>query len=159
MKAYKNPHRRILERRRLRAWHLYQRGWRACDIATALGVSRPAVSQWLKAGKRDGEDGLASRRATGAPARLSARHRMMLTAMLRDTPSTYGLRDQRWTSTNVGVMIQRLFGVEYTPQHVARLMRAAKDSKELLPRMLRLELRDLVRDRTINELRTRITKR
>lgn len=158
MKAYKNPYRRVLERRRLRAWHLYQRGWKACDIATALGASRPAVSQWIKAAKRAGEEGLAARKATGAPARLSGRHRLMITAMLRDHPSAYGLSDARWTSTNVGVMIERLFGVSYTPQHVARIMRSSKESIELLPRMLRIELRDLLRHRSIEEMRTRMRK-
>lgn len=82
----------------------------------------------------------------------------MITAMLRDQPSAYGLRDARWTSTNVGAMIERLFGVTYTPQHIARIMRASKESTELLPRMLRIELRDLLRHRSIDEVRTRMRK-
>ena len=35
------------EWRRLRAWHLKQRGWTQHDIADALDVSAAAVSQWL----------------------------------------------------------------------------------------------------------------
>ncbi len=33
------------EGRRLRAWELWQQGWKQKDIATALGVSKGAVSQ------------------------------------------------------------------------------------------------------------------
>ena len=46
------------EERRKRAWALKHEGWPQKDIATALGVSEGAVSQWLKRA-REGE---ASRR-------------------------------------------------------------------------------------------------
>ena len=36
------------EGRRLRAWELYQAGWKQVAIAEALGVTPGAVSQWLK---------------------------------------------------------------------------------------------------------------
>jgi predicted transcriptional regulator len=35
------------EERRKRALELRQHGWRQCEIAEALGVSAPAVSQWV----------------------------------------------------------------------------------------------------------------
>jgi predicted transcriptional regulator len=36
------------EARRYRAWALHRRGWTQRTIATALGVTPGAVSQWLK---------------------------------------------------------------------------------------------------------------
>jgi transcriptional regulator with XRE-family HTH domain len=36
------------EGRRLRAWELNQEGWPQQRIADALGVSKGAVSQWMK---------------------------------------------------------------------------------------------------------------
>jgi Homeodomain-like domain len=35
------------EGRRLRAWQLYEQGWKQKDIAVALGVTEGAVSQWM----------------------------------------------------------------------------------------------------------------
>ncbi|MDP8946651.1 MAG: helix-turn-helix domain-containing protein, partial [Actinomycetota bacterium] len=40
------------EGRRLRAWELKQEGWKQRDIARALGVSKGAVSQWMKRAER-----------------------------------------------------------------------------------------------------------
>ena len=39
------------EGRRLRAWELHQQGWKQKDIATALGVTPGAVSQWMARGR------------------------------------------------------------------------------------------------------------
>jgi predicted transcriptional regulator len=41
------------EYRRFRAWELAQQGWKQCDIAVALGVTKGAVSQWLKRARVD----------------------------------------------------------------------------------------------------------
>lgn len=146
----------MMERRRQRAWVLHCRGWRSCDIAMALGVSRPAVSQWLSAARKDGAEALAARFPTGAPVRLSSRHQLMLTAMLRDSPEVFGIDSSRWLIKDVALMIERLFGVAYTPQHVGRLIRAANASSLIVPPVVMLELRDLIGDRTVAELRNRI---
>jgi transposase len=42
------------EGRRLRAWELKQEGWSQQQIAQALGVSKGAVSQWMKRGREGG---------------------------------------------------------------------------------------------------------
>lgn len=39
------------EERRKRAWKLFQAGWAQKQITEALGVTKGAVSQWIKAGK------------------------------------------------------------------------------------------------------------
>jgi transposase-like protein len=46
------------EARRLRAFNLAQQGWKQCEIANALGVSRPAVSQWLASAREFGRGGI-----------------------------------------------------------------------------------------------------
>jgi hypothetical protein len=35
------------EGRRFRAWELHQQGWKVGQIATTLGVTHGAISQWL----------------------------------------------------------------------------------------------------------------
>jgi predicted transcriptional regulator len=42
------------EGRRFRAWELKQEGWTQQQIADALGVSKGAVSQWMKRARQGG---------------------------------------------------------------------------------------------------------
>jgi predicted transcriptional regulator len=46
------------EGRRLRALELKRKGWKQRDIADALGVTKGAVSQWMKRAKEEGVQGL-----------------------------------------------------------------------------------------------------
>ncbi|MBF6592714.1 MAG: helix-turn-helix domain-containing protein [Ktedonobacterales bacterium] len=46
------------EWRRQRAWEVHEQGWWQKDIATALGVSRAAVCQWLKRRRAGGAEAL-----------------------------------------------------------------------------------------------------
>ena len=59
------------EGRRFRAFELHQKGWQQKDIAEALGVSKGAVSQWLKRAGEGGIEALRHRKPPGGPTRLS----------------------------------------------------------------------------------------
>ena len=59
----KKEHKSWKEERRKRAWELYQAGWPQKQIAEALGVTKGAVSQWIKAGKEGGEAALNSKKS------------------------------------------------------------------------------------------------
>src|SRR3712207_8668870 len=66
------------EGRRLRAWELKQEGWKQREIARALGVSKGAVSQWMKRAKLEGVEALKHKPPPGAKARLSEEQRAKL---------------------------------------------------------------------------------
>jgi transposase len=66
------------EGRRLRAWELKRKGWKHKEIADALGVSKGAVSQWVKRAREGGVEGLRRRIASGASPRLSEEERAKL---------------------------------------------------------------------------------
>lgn len=151
--------RALLERRRLRAVQLSQKGWRVTDIAQALNVSVPAVSQWLTIYRREGEDGLKARKRTGAPRRLSPRHSLMLQALLKRRPRENDIDADAWDRVLVQWVIKRLFGVTYSHQHCGRLLKAALDSKTTVPRVTRLELDDLLKKVDIARIRTRFGSR
>jgi len=50
-----------LEGRRLRAWELYEAGWKLRAISVALGVTLGAVSQSMKRGREGGKEALLKR--------------------------------------------------------------------------------------------------
>src|SRR6516164_288950 len=60
------------EWRRMQAWQLRQRGWKQRQIATALGVSEAAVSQWITMARDDGPVALLARSRPGPAAQRKA---------------------------------------------------------------------------------------
>jgi transposase len=112
------------EGRRLRAWELKQEGWKQQDIARALGVSKGAVSQWMKRAKQEGIEALKHRPPPGAKARLSEGERAKLPELLAQGAPAHGFRGEVWTCARVAEVIRKEFGVSYHPAHVSRLVRA-----------------------------------
>jgi len=113
------------EGRRFRAFELKQQGWSQQHIAEALGVSKGAVSQWMKRA-RDGGGAEALKRqpAPGARPRLSEDERARLPELLARGAQAHGFRGEVWTCERVAIVIRREFGVSYHPAHVSRVVRA-----------------------------------
>lgn len=112
------------EGRRLRAWELKQQGWSQQEIADVLGVTKGAVSQWMRRGREGGIEGLKRRIATGAPSRLGGEQWERLVELLASDAEAYGFGGKVWTCERVAELIFRQFGVRYHPAHVSRLVRA-----------------------------------
>lgn len=113
------------EGRRLRALELKRKGWKQQDIAEALGVTKGAVSQWMKRVKEEGVEGLRRKPPPGAPARLSEEQRESLPELLDRGAEAYGFRGEVWTCARVAEVIRKEFGVSYHPAHISRLLRAS----------------------------------
>jgi transposase len=111
------------EGRRLRAWELFQQGWRQRQIALALGVSEGAVSQWLTRARQAGSSALHDRPRPGRQPRLSPEQQARVPALLRQGAPAFGFRGDRWTLKRVREVIRREFGVTYSPSHISRLLR------------------------------------
>jgi transposase len=114
------------EGRRLRAFELKEEGFSHKQIAQALGVSKGAVSQWMKRA-RDGGGIEALRHCPppGARPRLTDNQR----ATLKELVSTfdaedYGFRGQAWTAQRLRWLIREEFEVSYHPAHVSRVARS-----------------------------------
>jgi len=109
----------------LRAFELKEEGWSQQRIAEALGVSKGAVSQWMKRARDGGGvEALKRRPAPGARPRLSEEQRMKLPELLVRGVEAHGFRGEVWTCERVAIVIRREFGVSYHPAHVSRVVRA-----------------------------------
>lgn len=113
----------LREWRRFRAWELSQQGWKQRDIATALGVTEGAVSQWLTKAREGGTESLRRRIAPGPPHRLSPEQRAQLPSLLAKGAEAYGFPGNVWTARRITGVIHKEFGVRYHPSHVNRLVR------------------------------------
>ena len=149
----------MLERRRLRAWELHNQGWRAVDIAAALDVSAAAVSQWLRIARSQGADGLLSRPKPGAPRALSDRHMLMLRALVASSPRDHRIDSDVWTRQLLATMIERLFGPRFSLQHVGRLLHRIESETQPIPKIVHVELRDLLRGTDVSRIRSQIRRR
>jgi transposase len=113
------------EGRRFRAFELKQQGWSQQPIAEALGVSKGAVSQWMKRARHGGGvEALKRQPAPGALPRLSEDQRAKLPELLAQGAQAHGFRGEVWTCERVAIVIRREFGVSYHPAHVSRVVRA-----------------------------------
>jgi transposase len=111
------------EARRLRAWELKQQGWEQRAIARALGVSEGAVCQWMSRARAGGVAALRRRPPPGAPPKLTAEQRAALPAVLAQGAEYHGFLGEVWTGGRVAAVIRRVYGVQYHPAHVSRLLR------------------------------------
>src|SRR5215216_3220852 len=118
------------EGRRLRAFELKQEGWSQQRIAEALGVSKGAVSQWMKRAREGGgPQALKRRPAPGASPRLSEEQRTKLPELLERGAEAHGFRGESWTCEREWLLvIRREFGVSYHPAHVSRFLKALRQS-------------------------------
>jgi transposase len=112
------------EGRRLRAFELKQEGWKQKEIADALGVTKGAVSQWMKRAREEGVEGLRHKPPPGVPPRLSAEQRVRVSKLLALGAPAHGLHGDVWTCERVAQVIRKEFGVVYHPAHVSRLLKA-----------------------------------
>jgi len=112
------------EARRLKAVDLRDAGFSQREIASNLGVSCGAVSQWLRRAELEGRDSLRHKRDPGRARRLSDEQAARLTTLLARSPREAGFWTDEWTRSEVRDLILREFGVAYHLGHVSRLLRA-----------------------------------
>jgi len=114
---------RCREWRRMQAWRLKQRGWKQRDIATALGASEGAVSQWLAAARAVGPEALRSHPPPGHPTKITPAQRCLIPDFLWHGAEAYGFRGEVWTCARVAGMLQEELGVSYSKSQVSRILK------------------------------------
>jgi transposase len=116
----------------MRALDLKKQGWKQRDIATALGVTVGAVSQWLAAVRDGGTDSLLSRTSRrGRPPKLATESVRLIPEFLWHGPEAYGFPGDRWTCDRVVNMIAEEFAVRYSTSQVYRLLQRLRWSPKV----------------------------
>jgi transposase len=109
-----------LEARRKIAARLFERGTSLTEVAAVVGSSVSSVHRWKQAWKHGSK--LRSKPHPGRTPKLSACQRTELVAALACGTRCWGYAPEGWTGPLVRDMIQRLFGVEFHPEYVPRLL-------------------------------------
>ncbi len=81
-----------VEGRRLQGWKLLQAGWQQIEVAKAVGVTKGAVSQWVKRVHEGGVDALRRHPAPGAKSKLTTEQLAELPDLLERGAEAYGFR-------------------------------------------------------------------
>jgi transposase len=90
------------------------------EVAAVVGSSVSSAHRWRQAWKHGGK--LRSKPHPGRAPKLSGLERRELVAALARGTRCSGYAPDGWTGPLVRDMIQRLFGVEFHPEYVPRLL-------------------------------------
>ena len=112
---------KTLQRRRLRAGRLLQRGVAQAEVARRVEVTRTTVSLWNAQLQAGGLDGLKSR-PRGRPSGLEQAQRRELMQALKAGALAEGFPTDLWTLPRVGQLIERRFGRAYSESQVWRIL-------------------------------------
>jgi len=112
-----------LERRRLRAARLLQRGVHQSEVARQVGVHRQSVSRWAAELDEKGRAGLKQAGRAGRKPRLSAEDRKRIERGLKRGPQALGYETGLWTSARVAHLIEVECGIRYHASQAWRILR------------------------------------
>jgi len=113
-----------LERRRLQAARLLQRGMPEAEVARRVGVHRQSVNRWARQLAGGGKVALQRAPRAGRPPQLSDADRRRIVQGLQRGPEALGYRTSLWTCRRVADLIERECGVKYSTVHAWRLLRS-----------------------------------
>ena len=113
-----------LEQRRCRAIELLEQGHSHRAVAKMVHSSLSSVVRWQQAYRAEGQKGLRSVPAPGRPPLLSEKEKKKLVTILLRGPLSSGYATDLWTLQRVADVIDKEFGVRYTPPNCWYILRA-----------------------------------
>lgn len=114
--------RKFLERRRLRAINLKNKGWSQYKIANHLGVSFEAVSNWVEAYAESGIEGLKSKGSPGPKSNLTGDKCKQLKAAILKGPQAFGYKTGIWTLERISAVIEQISGARVKTTQTWRIV-------------------------------------
>jgi transposase len=113
-----------LEKRRLKAVRLFDKGIAPSEVARRLGVHRQSAGRWRKEWEQGGNKALASKGRIGRKRALSEEQEQQLAGILKAGAVAAGMPTEVWTLPRVAKVIRNEFGVGYHPAHVSKVLAA-----------------------------------
>lgn len=114
------------EQRRLAAAEVLLAGeMTQAEIAEEHGVTASAVSKWKSTLNEVGIAGLQSTNDEGnqgPDSALGHQHREQLVELLEAGAQAHGWETDLWTSRRVAALIEREFGIDFSPRHCRRIL-------------------------------------
>jgi len=111
-----------LEKRRLTAAKLLDKGLNQSDVARRVKVVRQTVARWAMALAVGGVAALKKAGRAGRKPRLTAEQRERLVRLLLAGPESLGYETPLWTCPRVAHLIESEFDVRYHAGHVWKLL-------------------------------------
>jgi len=116
------PDQKELEKRRLKAIRLFERGVTPAEAARRLEVHRQSATRWRSAWLAGGREALVSKGKTGRKCALTESQLEELAGLLTAGAVAAGYPNEMWTLPRVADLIRERFGVKYHPGHVWHLL-------------------------------------
>jgi transposase len=113
-----------LERRRMTAAKLLEKGVSQSEVARRLGVHRQSVVRWARQLAQLGPAGLQKAGRAGRRPRLTAAQLQQIEQGLKRGPEALGYTTGLWTAGRVRDLIESECGVRYHEAHVWRILRS-----------------------------------
>lgn len=113
---------KAMEKRRLRAARLFDKGCTSAEVARRLEVARQVAHRWKQAWEAGGNAALVSKGKAGPKPRIGAQARQQISEALIAGPASQGYKTQLWTLPRVQALIEQLTGVRYHEGHVWRVL-------------------------------------
>jgi transposase len=107
-----------LQKRRMRAAQLLQRGWSPAEVAAKLGVTRQSVWRWAATIEEAGAAGLRKAPRAGRPPSLDEPQQRHLMESLQAGALSAGYGTDLWTLKRVARLIEEQTGVRYSESGV-----------------------------------------
>lgn len=103
---------------------MHKQGYKQKDIAQALGLTQPGVSQIISRAEAGGEEALRQRKPPGAPPRLTASQKAELLTKLTQGAEAFGFSGDVWTTPRIAQLIAETYEVQYHPDYMGPLLRS-----------------------------------
>lgn len=113
-----------LQKRRLKAVRLFEKGITPSEVARRLGVHRQSAGRWRMEWLAGGDKALVSKGPIGRKSALCAGQIGELAVILKAGAVAAGMPTEVWTLPRVAKVIRNRFGVEYHPAHVSKVLAA-----------------------------------
>ena len=111
-----------LQKRRIKAVRLWEKGKTQYKIAKKLGVSFEAVSNWVEAYKAQGWDGLKSKGNPGPDSKLTQKEKRKIKQAILRGAQKQGYATDLWTLARLRDLIKKISGTKYHPGHVWKVV-------------------------------------